>query len=221
MRNSGFTLIELLISMALMGVVLGVVLSAQNAVVTSSQQQQSNAGRLGVITDMTGYIGDRVRSAALVPDGLTVNGAVCLRAPASGLPCLAVVVPQVTTTGQVSGWELHAFQYVDPATLSSQERTPGLSGVNLAIREAVLTSSCGLTAPTAATASSCFSGSAANNLLSDELSLPPSGTAAFSYDPAQQLVTLNMRSVGLQGGVASYLPASGSYSIKIYARNTQ
>ena len=151
----------------------------------------------------------------------SVNGAICLRGPASGLPCLAVVVPQVDSAGQVSGWELHAFQYQDPATLSAQERTPALSGVNVAMREAVLTSSCGLTAPSAATASSCFSGSATNNLLSDELSLPPTGTVAFSYDPVQQLVILNMRSVGLQGGVANYLPASGSYSIKIYARNTQ
>ncbi|WP_407543072.1 prepilin-type N-terminal cleavage/methylation domain-containing protein (plasmid) [Deinococcus radiomollis] len=219
MRNSGFTLIELLISMALLGVVLGIVLAAQNAVITSSQQQQSSAGRLGVLTDITGYIGDRVRSAALVPDGLNVNGSPCLLAPTTGLPCLAVVLPQVGSSGQVSGWELHAFQYFDPATLSSQERTPGLSGVNVAVREAVLTSSCGTTVPTTSTLSSCFSGSATNNLLSDELSLPPSGTAAFSYDPAQQLMLLNMRSVSLLAGVTSYLPASGSYALKIYARN--
>ena len=220
MRSTqGFTLVELLVSMALLSIVLGILLTTQSTVIRSSMTQQTNAARLGVITDITGYVGDRVKAAALIPDGVVINGASCQRSPATGLPCLAVVVPQVSTTGQISTWELHAFQYVDPAGLTVLERTPGLTGVNVALRELVLVSTCSQIVPTSATLTACFSGTPSTSLLSDELTLPVSGTAAFEYDSAQRLVTLRMRSVSVQNGTPSYLPANTSYALKVYARN--
>ena len=219
MNTKGFTMIELIISLALMGVVLGIVLTIQSTVLSTSQQQRRQAVTLGVLTDVTGYIGDRVKSAALVTDGVTIGGVTCQRSPSSGYPCLAVVLPQVDSSGQVTTWELHAFQYVDPAQLTTLERTPGLTGVNVALRESQLTSSCGVNVPTVSTLTTCFAGTPSVSLLSDELVLPGSGTAAFSYDASQQLVTLNTRSVSVQGGTITYLPLSGSYPLKIYARN--
>ena len=221
MNDKGFTLIELLISLALMGVVLGIVMTIQSTVISSSQQQRRQAATLGVLTDITGYIGDRVKSAALVPDGVTLGGVTCQRNPSSGYPCLAAVLPQVDSSGQVTSWELHAFQYLDPAQLTEVERTPGLIGVNVALRESQLTSSCGVNVPTIATLTSCFTGTPSTSLLSDELVLPGSGTAAFAYDASQRLVTLNARSVSVQGGNVMYLPRSGSSPLKIYARNAQ
>ena len=218
-RTQGFTLIELLISLGLLSIVLGILLTTQSTVIRSSMTQQTSAVRLGVITDITGYVGDRIKAAALLPDSVTVNGAVCQRSPTSGLPCLAVVVPQVGTGGQITAWELHAFQYADPAGLTVQERTPGLTGVNVALRELQLVSTCGQSIPTSATLTTCFSGTPSTSLLSDELALPLNGTAAFGYDPSQHLVTLRMRSVSVQNGTPSYLPANDSYALKVYARN--
>lgn len=221
MRNTqGFTLVELLVSMALLSIVLGILMTTQSTVIRSSMAHQTNAVRLGVITDITGYVGDRIKAAALLPDGFVINSVSCQRSPATGLPCLAVVVPQVdSTSGKLITWELHAFQYVDPAQLTSQERTPGLTDVNVALRELQLASTCGQTIPTSATLTTCFSGTFSTSLLSDELTLPVSGTAAFEYDSAQRLVTLRMRSVSVQNGTPSYLPANASYALKIYARN--
>lgn len=220
MRNpQGFTLVELLVSLALLSIVLGILLTTQSTVIGSSMTQQTNAVRLGVITDISGYVADRIKAAALLPDGVTLNGASCQRSPTSGLPCLAAVVPQVDATGQINTWELHAFQYVDPAGLAVLERTPGLTGVNVALRELVLVSTCAQTVPTSATLATCFSGIPSTSLLSDELALPASGTAAFEYDSAQRLVMLRLRSVSLQNGAPAYLPANGSYALKVYARN--
>lgn len=89
----------------------------------------------------------------------------------------------------------------------------------MSIHELVPVSTCGRTAQTAAKLTTCFSGTPAVSLLGDELALPEGGTAASGYDPAPRLVTLRLRSVNVQNGRPSYLPASGPYTLKVYARN--
>ena len=218
--RQGFTLIELLVALGLLGALLGVLFSVESSVIQASGKQQATAARLGVITDLTGYVGDRLKTAALLPDGLLLGGAACLRSPpADTLPCLAVVTPQVSG-GAVAVWELHAFRYVSPATLSAQEATPHLQGANVALKELIVTGTCGAAAPVNATLSSCFAGTPVVSLLNDELALPV-GAEAFAYDAAQRLVVLNLRSVSSVRGQLTYLPAGSNSTLKIYARNVE
>lgn len=221
--QAGFTLVELVVSMGLVLAVLGVLLSMQGSALHGSAQAQTDAARLGVMTDVSGYMGDRIKDAALVPDHLTVDGQACDRVPVglgAALPCLSLVVPHLDAAAHIDRWELISFQYVDPAvTPSDQPQLPALYGVSVALREVRTDGVCGASDPTMVTLASCFSGPTTDVWISSDLALPPAGALAFGYDETSHVVTLQMRSVGLLNGVVSFLPPSGAYSLRGFARN--
>lgn len=94
--NLGFTLVELLIAMAIVGVIFVLILNWQTSTLQISTRANTLADQLSELNDLTGYVGDRVRSAEAVRlNGFSVNGDSC----DSTTPCLAVL----SLTEDVSG----------------------------------------------------------------------------------------------------------------------
>ena len=94
-ENSGFTLVELLIAMAISGVIIMAVLSWQLSSTDASIRSNALVQSLSELNDLTGYVGDRVRSAhAIRLDGFTVNSATASNAGKcdSTTPCLGILV---------------------------------------------------------------------------------------------------------------------------------
>lgn len=93
--QAGLTLVELLVAMALIGIVFAMVSNWQVSTLSISTRTNAMSQRLTELNDVTGYVGDRVRSAITVrTGGFTVNAA---SASNSGqcdatTPCLAVLV---------------------------------------------------------------------------------------------------------------------------------
>lgn len=89
--RAGLTLVELLVAMSLMGIIFALVTNWQTSTLSVSARTNALSQRLGELNDVTGYVGDRVRSALAVrTSGFTVNGGGC----DATTPCLAVLVPE-------------------------------------------------------------------------------------------------------------------------------
>lgn len=228
MNRQGFTLIELLVTMAIIGILMTVILNLQSSTIAFTAQQNGVAQRLQAINEVSGYIGDRVKAAQSVPDGLSVpastgGSSTCSRSASA--PCLAVVLPVVEPTcGQVINWALHAFHYVARSSVAATEKTPmaGLDSFAYGLRETRVASGSAdktctdpmTTVPTA------FTGTSTSGMVVDNLMLPAAGTPAFAYDAAKQAVTIQLRSVTVsQVGVTEYTPAAGPYELTVFARN--
>ncbi|ACO45509.1 type II secretion system protein [Deinococcus deserti] len=226
MREHGFTLIELLVSMAIFGILIAAVLNFQSSAMKTSGVMGNQATRLQTISDVTGYVGDRVKTARTVyAASTTVGGATCdiTATPA----CLAIEVPVLGTVGDcaglIVGWQKVAYRYVLWSSLAATERTPmaGISSVAYAMQEIrgaasgdyiSVTTNCTIAnqpaAPTVTTTS----------LLDDTLALT-SGHAAFAYTATTKTVTIKVRSVSATGGTLRYSPTTGPYILTIFARN--
>ena len=231
MKPQGFTLIELLLGMALLGVLLVLILDLQSSTISFTTRQSNAAQRLQAINDVAGYIGDRVRAAQSVPDGLIIAGDLCSRSGAQ--PCLAVILPVVETRpepscgrqpGTVTGWALHAYRYLPRSSLSAAETSP-LPGLELAayalqdVRVAA-TGPAGVCPPRLDTVPTSFSGPVSKALLADNLMLPDEGTPAFAYSPITRTLTLRLRSVSrTNAGGMEYTPSRGVYVLSVFARN--
>lgn len=110
--EAGLTLVEMLIAMAIMGIVFVLVTNWQVSTLSISARTNATAERLSDLTDVTGYVGDRVRGAIYVRDsGFKINdsaagGGVCNAIT----PCLAVLISEtdpnigkVTSSAVTSG----------------------------------------------------------------------------------------------------------------------
>lgn len=231
MRQAGFTLVELLVTMAIIGILLAVILNLQSSTISFTDKQSGLTQRLQAINDVSGYIGDRVKAAQLVPDGLSLpiggtstGTSACSRAGTE--PCLAVVLPVVDATcGLVVNWRLHAFRYVPRSPLPANEKValPGLdiTGVyglrEIRVPSGVADGTC--TAPMN-TVPTTFSGTSTSGMLADNLVLPTGTDKAFEYDPDKKIVTLRLRSVAAnRAGTLEHTPSSGPYKLQVFARN--
>lgn len=95
--QAGLTLVELLVAMALIGIVFAMITNWQVSTLNISMRTNATSQRLSDLNDVTGYVGDRVRSGIyLRTTGFTVNSASAYSSGACNTttPCLAVLVPE-------------------------------------------------------------------------------------------------------------------------------
>jgi prepilin-type N-terminal cleavage/methylation domain-containing protein len=223
--TGGLTLVEILVTLAILGILLVLILNLQGSTVQFTSGQDSRARRLATINDVSGYVGDRVKAAALAPDGLTVDGATCSRGAAA--PCLTVILPEVDRTcGQVINWTLFAYRYVPRTSLTATEKSPNPTLDTNAIyglRETRVPSGAAngtCTAPMV-TPPTSFSGTVVSGMLADNLVLT-TGQAAFEYDTANKVVIVRLRTVDTARGQGlQYTPALAKdpYTLRVFARN--
>lgn len=223
--SAGLTLVEILVTLAILGILLVLILNLQGSTVQFTSGQDSQARRLASINDISGYVGDRVKAAALVPDGLTVDGATCSRGAAA--PCLSVVLPLVDRTcGQVINWTLFAYRYVPRTSLTAAEKAPnpildtnGIYGLReIRVPSGAANGTC--TAPMR-TPPASFTGTAVTGMLTDNLTLT-TGHAAFEYQVVNKVVIVRLRTVDTARGQGlQYTPALSTdpYTLRVFARN--
>ncbi|ASN81335.1 PulJ/GspJ family protein [Deinococcus ficus] len=111
-RTEGFTLIEVLIAMGLLGIVLALILNWQMSTLNVSTRTNAMARSLNDLNDVTGYVGDQVRSAArvrVVTSEFTINSSPSF-ACTTDYPCLLLTVPKETDTGVVAKYQLVIFR---------------------------------------------------------------------------------------------------------------
>ncbi|WP_221088733.1 PulJ/GspJ family protein [Deinococcus aquaedulcis] len=233
MKQSGFTLIEVLIALAIFGILIVLVLNLQTSVIGFTDAQNNAALRLQGLNEVGGYLGDRVKTAQAVRDGITVDGEVCQMSAAA--PCLAVVLPTLNPdcgTDVPVNWTLHAFRYVARSAIPAAEKTPapgldtasagayGLKETQVPLTDPAVPTTCTAVAPPSNTAS--YMGTARSGYVTDNLTLV-AGQNAFSYATTggKNLVTLRLRTVSSSRNGLVYTPVSGSYELQVYARNVK
>lgn len=92
--QEGLTLVEIMVAMAILGMILLFVTSWQTQTLDLTTKTNSLAEQLTEMNDLSGYLGDRVRSASQVRlAGFTVNAASAVNAGNcdTTTPCLAVL----------------------------------------------------------------------------------------------------------------------------------
>lgn len=122
--DQGLTLVELLIAMAIMGIVFVLVTNWQVSTLSISTRTNALSQRLSDLTDVTGYVGDRVRSAVRVrvaTSGMTVNSGTG-NACSNERPCLAVVLPMPSASGGINEYDLYTYRMEPRSVLNEDDR---------------------------------------------------------------------------------------------------
>lgn len=246
-RTDGFTLIEVLIAMGLLGIILALILNWQMSTLTVSTRTNAMARSLNDLNDVTGYVGDRVRSAVRVKVFTTgsVNSAAC----SDDTPCLVVVVPVITTQGTtegvVTGFDQYVYRMSNRANVNSDDKVEdswadttvsGKTYTNVQVLREYRTHStstpptCTATPATFATTCSTMAGLDSVTTLNMSNTQPyivadyltpaaelPTAQKAFTYSAGT--LTLNFQNKQRVRGVTTYLPATGPFTVTVQARN--
>lgn len=249
-RAGGFTLVELLIGMAILAVLMVAVFNFQSTTTQFSTNQNSYAQRLQTITDLSGYLGDRLRAAAGVatdgtslPDGTSTNTLTSCKLTATS-PCLALLLPVVedergatacgttpaTEPGRIVGWTLNVYRYVPrdklDATWTTTKSTT-LDGVAQGLVEIRLQDpsnpvpAAGSCGTTRLTPNAT---SAYTNVIARSLLTDEAvvGTdPAFAYDSTKKLVTMRLRTVQISRSKLTYTPTTSFYTLNVNTRNVK
>lgn len=132
-RTTGFTLIEVLIAMGLLGIILMLIMNWQMSTLSISTRTNALTRSLNDLNDLTGYVGDRVRSAVRVrvaTSGLSINGKACT----ADNPCLAVVLPEPRSDGEIRKYNLFVYR-MDPRSEANADfvTTDSWADTNVAV----------------------------------------------------------------------------------------
>ena len=132
-RTTGFTLIEVLVAMGLLGIILMLIMNWQMSTLSISTRTNALTRSLNDLNDLTGYVGDRVRSAVRVhmaTGSLSINGKACT----TDNPCLAVVLPETRNDGEIRKYNLFVYR-MDPRSEASADfiQTDSWADTNVAV----------------------------------------------------------------------------------------
>jgi prepilin-type N-terminal cleavage/methylation domain-containing protein len=228
---SGFTIVELLVATAVLGILLSALIFFTTSTLRFSQIARSQSDFIQELSDVTGYIGDNVRRAALVStDGtVSVNGNSCNISNTSN-PCIVLVVPEDTGAGGGLNYLLLAYRVEARTALPDAQRTDNAwADANTEIiREyrTTLCSACALSdVLTSGTLTNTTITGATELYVLDLLALNDDGTVLgggdlpFQYDATTGETTLNLR---LQDRVRSQVrtyPQDAPYTQSVFRRN--
>lgn len=243
-RETGFTLVELLVAMAILGIIFMLVTNWQVSTLNISARTNALSLRLSELNDVTGYVGDRVRSALEVrTSGFTVNKG---SAPNGGqcdtvTPCLAVLVPveEADVSGPALVYKQSFLQLIyrmEPRSTwsaSDEDKVPDTWADNAANNVMLLReyyARCTLTVTECRNTfrnTTDFSGMN-RYLVSDYLtSVDQSGGTITPFDAVfdekKKTGTVTLRFQGKQNvrGTTYFIPPTGPYTLTVQARNWQ
>lgn len=234
-RTDGFTLIELLLATAILGILVGAVVSMSGSFLGYSRHVSAINTKLSDVNDAAGYVATNIRRAMRVlPGPLSLPGASTSCSMPAGTvtwtagdsttwPCLALVVPSVDrTSGSIVGWDLLAYRIVPVSSWTGNPGFPdGWDGndtpVMLEYRVPLCTSSCGSVPPTSipATATSTVS-LVLGDLTFAGVSGSPIKVVGDQATATDITLTLQARSTGLES--ATIVPSSGPLVLRVTRR---
>ena len=244
-REAGLTLIEILLALGIMGVVMALITNWQTGTLNITTRTNATARGLTELNDLTGYVGDRVRTAQRVrvaTSGLSVNsgsGNTC-----SALsPCLAVVLPETNpTTGAVTKYVLFVYR-MEPRSKVTADKTPddwaedhvqvmreyrsgdsGTTPVNcVPAAGQTFETATGAGCPAMQGLAGLTSVGGFNPYLVADYLTPsdqlPGSAAPFEWSAATRSVTLRVQFRQQAGGRVTTLPPTQAYALNVQARN--
>jgi prepilin-type N-terminal cleavage/methylation domain-containing protein len=226
-KTQGFTLVELLIAMAIAGVIIMAVLSWQLASTDASIRSNALVQSLSELNDLTGYVGDRVRSAeGIRVNDFKINGKVC----DSTTPCLALLAPQDRGASDRK-WLYLVYRLEKRADWTSVYKVENAWADKAENKIMVLREyrkSCDLTAPgvcdsfkTAFVSLADFDISAVGLVTDFLTSTDQAGTAIVPFAKTGSAVELKFQYKQPVQGKATYLPRTGPYTLTVQARNVE
>lgn len=227
----GFTIVELLVATAVLGILLSALIFFTTSTLRFSQIARSQSDFIQELSDVTGYIGDNIRRAALVStDGtVSVNGNSCDISDTDN-PCIVLVVPEDTGAGGGLNYLLLAYRVEPRTALPDAQRTDNAwaDDNTKIIREyrTTLCNGCALAAVAGGGTLNNPNVTGATELfvldllaLNDDGTVLGSGDLPFRYDAATGEMTLTLR---LQDRVRSQVrtyPQDAPYTLSVFRRN--
>jgi|GEM_PF-1121861 len=235
MRRQGFSLVEVLVAIAVLGVVIGVLITVTASTLTFSARAISDAERLAELRDVTGYMSDNIRRARAVLTDTTVNGARCNIA--DGLSaCFALVVPVERESDTINTYLVLAYRIQPRSELGALYKlADAWADANTFVIQEYRRVICGPSRPrkpedppppyppcsgspaVPPTPLPTISG-ARPYLVLDGLAFD-NLTQAFSYDPANRKLTLTLQVKQLHRGVVHFTPQSAPQKLQVVRRN--
>jgi prepilin-type N-terminal cleavage/methylation domain-containing protein len=240
MRRQGFTLVELLVAIAVLGVVVGVLITVTAGTLTFSARVISDAERLAELRDVTGYMSDNIRRARAVLTDTTVNGARCNIADGPGA-CFALVVPEARNSEAIDTYLFLAYRIQPRSELGALYKlADAWADANTYVIQEYRRVICGPSRPRRPTNPEDPPPPPPYPLCPGSPAVPPTplptisgarpylvldGLAfdnlaqAFSYDPANRKLTLTLQVKQLHRGVVHFTPAQAPLELRVVRRN--
>jgi len=224
MRRQGFSLVEVLVAIAVLGVVIGVLITVTASALTFSARAISDAERFAELRDVTGYMSDNIRRARAILTDTTVNGARCNIA--DGLSaCFALVVPEARNSEAIDTYLFLAYRIQPRSELGALYKLADAwaDANTYVIQEyrrvicSPTTTPCSGSPAVPPTPLPTISG-ARPYLVLDGLAFD-NLTQAFSYDPANRKLTLTLQVKQLHRGVVHFTPQSAPQKLQVVRRN--
>lgn len=224
MRRQGFSLVEVLVAIAVLGVVIGVLITVTASALTFSARAISDAERFAELRDVTGYMSDNIRRARAILTDTTVNGARCNIA--DGLSaCFALVVPVERESDTINTYLVLAYRIQPRSELGALYKLADAwaDANTFVIQEyrrvicSPTTTPCSGSPAVPPTPLPTISG-ARPYLVLDGLAFD-NLTQAFSYDPANRKLTLTLQVKQLHRGVVHFTPQSAPQKLQVVRRN--
>lgn len=219
--------------MALIGIIFALITNWQASTLSISTRTNAMSQRLSDLNDVTGYVGDRVRSALRVRaaiSGLSVNSKVC----SADFPCLAVALPKVdASSGQTTGYTTYVYRIEERSGVSSEDKvSDAWAETNTRVLREYRSPASISTDCTDITSASCAAVLGNLSTTSSFSSFQPylvadyltpadglgSGVAPFVYDATTKAVTFAFQSKQQVRGQTQLIPST-PYTLTVQARN--
>ncbi|WP_165795169.1 PulJ/GspJ family protein [Deinococcus koreensis] len=239
--QSGLTLVEVLVAMAILGIILVLITNWQMQTLQLTTKTNAGAEQLVELNDLSGYIGDRVRSASSVRrTGLTVNAASAVNAGKcdTTTPCLAVLAleEKVDTSSTpptiTRKWMRLVFRMEPRATWSGADKVPDDWADDASNKVMILREYRDICTITTVPAQTCeafkasfldaaFSGMSPALVTDSLTSVDQSGATILPFDftATSATVTLKFQSKRNVRGVTTFSPGAAPYTLDVQARN--